>query len=228
MRAAAPGIVPALAYDVLTPLYDRLIALTMREQAFKRRLVTQASLSPGARVLELGCGTGTLALLLAEAEPRAQVVGLDADPRILAIARAKAERAGVPIAWALGSAAAPPFAPATFDRVTSTLMLHHLTTAEKRAALAAARALLRPGGELHAADFGRPHTAYTRLVATAFRHFDGAERTGDNLDGRLPALIRAAGFPDVAETEQWTTAFGTLTLFRARAVTPPGAARSPR
>jgi ubiquinone/menaquinone biosynthesis C-methylase UbiE len=209
-------IVPALTYDVLTPLYDWLIAITMREQAFKQRLVEQAHLVPGARVLDLGCGTGTLALMLAAAEPRALVVGLDADPRILGIARAKPVPAGATVTWALGSASAPPFAPASFDRITSTLMLHHLTLAEKEAALAAVRTLLRPGGELHVADFGRPHTTYTWLAAAVFRYFDGAERTEANLAGRLPALMTAAGFADVAETDHWTTAFGTLTFLRAR------------
>jgi ubiquinone/menaquinone biosynthesis C-methylase UbiE len=111
---------------------------------------------------------------------------------------------------------APPFPPASFDRATSSLVFHHLTTAEKEAAFAALRALLHPGGELHIADFGRPHTLYTQLAAAAFRWFDGADRTSDNLEGRLPALLRAAGFSDVAETEQWSTAFGTLAFLRAR------------
>ena len=216
MSAHADSYVPALAYDALTPLYDLVIGLTMRERAFKQRLVEQTALRPGMRVIDVGCGTGTLALMLAAAEPRAEVVGLDPDARILGIARDKAKRAGVPIAWVEGSAVTPPFPPDSFDRATSSLVFHHLTTAEKEAAFAALRTLLRPGGELHVADFGKPHTRYTELAAAAFRWFDGAARTSDNLTGRLPALLRAAGFTEVTETERWTTAFGTLAFLRAR------------
>jgi ubiquinone/menaquinone biosynthesis C-methylase UbiE len=96
-------------------------------------------------------------------------------------------------------------------------MLHHLTTPEKQAALAQIRRVLRSDGELHVADFGRPHTVFTSMVASVFRLFDGPERTAANLDGRLPSLIADAGFVEVAETEHWTTPFGTLAFVRARA-----------
>ena len=207
--------VPALAYDVLTPLYDTLVALTLREREVRDRLVRQAALVPGCRVLDVGCGTGTLALLLAAAEPSATVVGLDVDARILDLARGKAERAGARIEWVQGSATAPPLPPASFDRVVSSLVLHHLTTEEKRQALEAMFHRLRSGGTLHLVDFGPPHTTWTRLAAAAFRYFDGAERTGDNLDGRLPALVRDAGFVDVVETHRQATLFGTLVFLRA-------------
>ena len=182
----------------------------MRERAFKRDLIALANVAAGHRVLDLGSGTGTLAILLKATVPDADIVGLDLDPRILGIAKAKAERAGVSIEWAEGSVAAPPFAAQSFDRILSSLVFHHLTDAEKEQALAAARRLLRPGGSLHIADFAKPHNAYTRVAAALFRYFDGFERTAANLEGRIPEMMRSAGFTCVVEDRPWTTAFGTL------------------
>lgn len=215
---ATPDFVPALGLRVLTPLYD-LVAWIAGERRIKRRLLAGAAIGPDADVLDLGCGTGTLAIMAAAQAPAARVVGLDVDPDILATARRKVARAGARVTLAEGSATDPPFAPGSFDRVLTTLVLHHLSTEQKRRALAAARRLLRPGGELHVADFGRPHTALMRLVAHGVHRFDGREATGANLRGELPALVREAGFDDVQETEHWSTPFGTLTFLR-------GAARS--
>jgi len=60
---------------------------------------------------------------------------------------------------------APPFAPSSFDRVVSSLVFHHLTSENKRRTLVKVRELLRPGGELHIADWGRPHNALMRVAA---------------------------------------------------------------
>jgi ubiquinone/menaquinone biosynthesis C-methylase UbiE len=212
MAKHANPFVPALGFDVLTPLYDTAIALTMRERAFKRDLIGMAQPGAGHRVLDLGCGTGTLAILLKATVPDADIVGLDLDPRILGIALAKAERAGVAVEWVEGSVVAPPFAEQSFDRILSSLVFHHLTDEEKEQALAAARRLLRPGGSLHIADFGKPHNRYTRFAAALFRHFDGAERTAANLEGVIPDLLRQAGFAAVHESAPRTTALGTLTI----------------
>jgi ubiquinone/menaquinone biosynthesis C-methylase UbiE len=216
MSTPTHHFVPALGAEWLTPLYDIVARLT-GERRFKRKLVEKANIAPGQDVLDLGCGPGTLALMVHEMCPGAAVTGMDIDPRILAIAARKIARAGAAVAVHEGSATAPPFPPASFDRILTTLMLHHLTTAQKRETLAAARRLLRPRGELHIADWGKPHNALMRVASFGFRMFDGDETTAANLRGELPALVAAAGFVDVAETEHWMTPFGTLAFIVARA-----------
>lgn len=217
MATGSPAFVPALGHDWLTPLYDVVARLT-GDRRFKRHLVTLARLAPGHAVLDLGCGTGTLALIAQAACPQARITGLDIDPRILAIARRKVARAGAPIALCEGSATDPPFAAASFDRILTTLMLHHLTTAQKRAALAAVRRLLRPGGELHVADFGPPHNALMRLLSHTVHRVDGRDATRANLAGELPALLAEAGLRAVRESAPpWMTPFGSLAFTAATA-----------
>jgi SAM-dependent methyltransferase len=209
----AVDFVPAAGLHALTPLYD-VFAWLAGDRIIKRRLLATSGIVADHDVLDLGCGTGTLAIMTAERVPGARVVGLDVDPAILALARRKVARSGARVTLAEGSATAPPFSPASFDRVLSTLVLHHLTTPQKRAALQAVRALLRPGGELHVADFGRPHNRLMRAVAAIVHHVDGDDAVSGNLRGELPTLMREVGLVDVEETENWMTPFGTLTFMR--------------
>ena len=210
------SFVPALGLNWLTRFYDPLIRLTLRENVVKQCLIDQARITPGMVVLDLGCGTGTLTLMIKRTCPEAHVHGLDVDPQILAIAREKIASAGVDVALHQGTAADTPFAPASFDRVLTSLVLHHLTTAEKESTLAGTRRLLRSGGELHVADFGQPQNALMWLLSQGVSWLDGSGRTEVNLTGRLPALIREAGFSDVEETMAMMTPFGTLRFLKAK------------
>ena len=137
--------IPALRYNCLTALYDPILRWTMRESVFKRRLVEQARIERGHRVLDLGCGTATLTLLLQQKHPGAQVVGLDGDPKVLEIARGKAARAGIPIVLDRGMAFELPYADGCFHRVLSSLLFHHLTQENKLRALREVFRVLRPG-----------------------------------------------------------------------------------
>ena len=210
--------IPALGRDWLTPLYDPLQRWVMREDQFKSHLIRQAQIEPGDRVLDLGCGTATLTLLIKQIHPQSEVVGLDGDPRILAIARAKAANAGVEISLDHGMAFEMPYPDEAFDRVLSNLVLHHLTTENKQRALREVVRILRPSGELHVVDFGKPHTAWARLISRTMQRFEQAE---DNLKGLLPAMFRQAGFDRVAETTRYATLFGTLSLYQGQ---KPGSA----
>jgi len=87
--------VPALGFRWLTSLYDSVVQWTMRERTFKRALLVQASVAPGHRVLDLGCGTATLTALIKRSVAGIEVIGVDVDPQALRIARAKIERSGL-------------------------------------------------------------------------------------------------------------------------------------
>jgi SAM-dependent methyltransferase len=152
--------------------------------------------------------------MLKRASPDATVIGLDGDPAVLAIARQKAEAAGLAVDFREGLASAPPFEPGSCDRIVSSLLFHHLTRQDKLRALTRARELLRPGGELHIADWGKAQNSLMRLAFLGVQLLDGFESTGDNVAGRLPELMRAAGFHSVAETHREMTVFGTLSLYR--------------
>ncbi|MFI5320545.1 MAG: class I SAM-dependent methyltransferase [Myxococcota bacterium] len=208
--------VPAFGFDWLTRFYDPVLSLTLREREIKGRLLDQAALAPGQDVLDVGCGTGTLAILAKQRQPSARVVGLDGDPRVLAIAQRKTARAGVEVTLREGLAGAShEFADASFDRILTSLVLHHLTTETKRAALAAMCAWLRPAGELHVLDFGPNDNALLKLVSRGIGWIDGETRVRDNWEGRLPSLMREAGFARADELGRAFTPFGSVSFYKA-------------
>ena len=205
--------IPALSYDRLTPLFDPVLRWSMRELELKRRLIDQARIEPGQRVLDLGCGTATLTILIKQTHPTAEVVGLDGDPKILAIAEAKAAQAGVKLALDHGLAFEMPYPDQSFDRVVSSLVIHHLTTENKRRTFKEIYRILRPGGELHVLDFGQPYNLYTAIVSPLIRRL---EEAADNVQGLLPAMMREAGLAQVEVTQRFTTIYGPLALYRAQ------------
>jgi ubiquinone/menaquinone biosynthesis C-methylase UbiE len=212
-----PGapFVPALRFHRLTRFYDPLVRLTLREARWRALLVAQASLRSGHRVLDLGCGTGSLTLMLKRACPDADVTGLDADPSVLARARRKAAAKGLAIDFREGTAVAPPFAWRSFDRIVSSLLFHHLVPDDKRQSLWEAFELLKPAGELHVADWGRPHGPLMRLAFLPGQVLDGFSTTADSVRGMLPRYMEEAGFEPVEETHRERTVFGSLAVYRA-------------
>ena len=207
--------VPAMGFHWLTRFYDPLVALTLREKAIKGRLIEQARVAAGHDVLDVGCGTGTLALMIAAREPEARVVGLDGDPAILAIARRKIEQAGADVKLVEGLADdAARFAPGSFDRIVTSFVLHHLTTPQKRAALAAMRAWLRPGGELHVLDFDGPGTGVWGFVLRALAAAHSHAHTHQEPGASVPELAREVGFAAIVETGRVSTPFGGAAYWR--------------
>jgi ubiquinone/menaquinone biosynthesis C-methylase UbiE len=206
--------IPAAGHDAFLPLYDPVFRLLMRERAFRDRFLEQSDVRPGHRILDLGCGTGTMALLIRKRRPESVVVGVDGDPRALAVARNKAARASLAIQFDEALADALPYPDRSFDRVLSSLVFHHLTHEDKLAALRETLRVLKPGGWLHLADFGPPVGWYASLLARLVTH---GGRLRENLAGCLPELMREAGFRAVQQQSHHNTLVGTVVLLAASA-----------
>jgi ubiquinone/menaquinone biosynthesis C-methylase UbiE len=215
-ETAEQSYLPALRFKALTPLFDTFVSVALREGAFKQRLVEQASVPRGGSVLDLGAGTGTLAIRLKRRHAHARVTGLDADPGILAIARRKAEQAQTEIDFVEALSTDIPLPDASQDTVVSTLFFHHLDGATKRRTLAEINRVLKPGGELHVGDWGRPRDPLQAALVVPVRAFDGFGVTADNVAGRLPQLATEAGLADARVRDSLRTPLGTLELLSAR------------
>jgi ubiquinone/menaquinone biosynthesis C-methylase UbiE len=209
----AERYVPAAGRPAFTRLYDTVVALTMREATFRGRLGAQVldGLAPGAAVVDVGSGTGTLAIALAARG--AAVIGVDGDAEALGLAQAKPGAESVQ--WRKGLATALPVPGASADRVVMSLLLHHLDAASKRTALAEALRVLRPGGRLHLADWGRPRDPLMRAAAWALERVDGPDGLREHLNGVVPLLLADAGFVAVALHDRLRTAWGSVELLSA-------------
>lgn len=213
--------IPALRFDALTRFYDPVVQWTTRERTVKHALLKRARVPAGATVIDIGCGTGTLAILLKQRHPDARVIGLDADPPILARARTKAAKAEVNVEFVEGDATALPFEDEFADRVVSSLFFHHLTHDSKQQAFAHILRVLRPGGELHIADWGAPQNVLMRLLFFPVRVLDGFSNTRDNVRGQLPTMLRHTGATEISMHETFSTVFGSLTLLQCEKLVLP-------
>lgn len=190
----APSYQPALAFRLLTPLYDGALELVGFGAAFKRHVAALLHVRPLEAVLDLGCGTGTLLAALVDAQPEAMYAGVDPDPAVLAIARRRLANRATRVQLVQGYAEDLPFPDGRFDAVVSTLVFHHLPDDAKRQALAEVRRVLRAEGRFLLVDLGRPESTIARAVLGIGSLFDGRAHTRANRAGKLPAMLHAAGF----------------------------------
>jgi ubiquinone/menaquinone biosynthesis C-methylase UbiE len=203
--------IPALSFHWLTPAYDLVLTRLFPEAEIKQRVAIRAAVR-NAQVLDIGCGTGTLAILLRQGQDGGIVAGADIDGAMLATAQRKAHGTRAGVDWIQSRAESLAVADACVEVVVSSLMLHHLKPAQKLAALREAHRVLKPGGMLYIADFGPPAAMLSRLVSRVTRHL---EEVADNIDGVLPHYMMAAGFVDQASFGVVETVVGTVVLLQA-------------
>ena len=208
MSNAKDEYIPALGLRILTPFYDFIQRWVVRDIRYKSRLIKQAAIQAGHRVLDLGCGTGTLAIMAKQAQPDAEVVGLDADPEMLKVAHIKSSREASDVRFDEGMTFNLPYPDASFDRVLSSIMIHHLKTSDKEKTAREIYRVLKAGGQLHVIDFGKPSTFYGKLLGPFLHRF---EEANDNIDGKLPIMFGQAGLK-VQEKGNFWTFFGDLTF----------------
>jgi ubiquinone/menaquinone biosynthesis C-methylase UbiE len=211
MAESRRAYLPAAGHAWALPLYDPIVKLLGGEAA-RRTLVEQAALRPGDRVLDLGCGTGGLTLLIKRLHPHVEVVGLDPDPQALARARRKAARAGVALQLDQGFGDELPYPDASFDRVLSAFVLHHVPPDEKEPTLREVRRVLAPGGALHLVDFGGPDP---KVGGVLTRWIHASHHLRDNFGDRIPALLRQAGLTDAQMVSHRRMLLGHIAYFRA-------------
>jgi ubiquinone/menaquinone biosynthesis C-methylase UbiE len=215
--AGGPSFIPALRFRRLTPLFDVVAAVAVRDRALKRRVLAQAGLKAGEDVLDVGCGTGTLAVAAAQDAPGVRVTGLDADPSILAKARSRAAGSGIAMRFDEGRSVALPYADGSFDVVVSTLFFHHLSDDAKRATAGEILRVLRPGGRLVVGDLGRPHGPLMRLAVLVTQLLDGFAVTKLSVAGGLPGIFAEAGLWGIEVRDRLRTPVGTCEVVTSRA-----------
>jgi ubiquinone/menaquinone biosynthesis C-methylase UbiE len=201
---------PAAGRDAFLPGYD-LLSLLGGFNRVHERLIDQADLAEGDAILEIGCGTGNLAIRAKKSHPAVSVTGSDPDPLALKRAQRKGARLSG-IRFERGYAQRLPYADGEFDRVLSSMMLHHLDGDAKTAAAAEVFRVLRPGGRLHLVDMGGDMTARDGLSARLVRH---SPHAAGNLGDAIPRLLGAAGFECTEVATQRNRFVGRLSYYRA-------------
>src|SRR6266581_1525596 len=166
--------------------YDLLMGFVTlgREQAFRQRIADLARLQPGENVLDVGCGTGTLAMVARQrVGEMGSVSGIDPSPQMIARASRKAVRRGLAIDFQVGVIEQLSFPDQSFDVVLSTFMMHHLPDDLKRRGLAEIVRVLKPGGRMLVLDMKGPAGPWKSNIADQ------------------PALMKEAGFSQVETGE---------------------------
>jgi ubiquinone/menaquinone biosynthesis C-methylase UbiE len=202
----------ALGIKWLAPLYDPFVKMAFSEEKFREHIIQSADILPNHRVIDLGCGTASLIIKIKQKYPEARVIGLDGDATILGIARKKIDSLKLDIALEEGMIFKLPYSDNSFDRVFTTLALHHLKKPERENAIEEMFRILAPKGEIFVADFGGTESKGNTLAGFLKNIHHGKT---DASKKTMEDTLKEAGFNAIQNFGNFKTMFGNIYCLRA-------------
>ena len=205
----------ALRYSFLNRFYDAVTGLTCREKYFKSEMIKLADAVEPGPVVDIACGTGTFITMYKKVHPNVRMIGIDADENILVIARNKTQHLGS-IEYVCSYSNHINLEDASAGAVYTGLFYHHLDYQNKLATTKEALRILKKKGKYVICDWGRPSNIFTQMGFFMVRILDGFDTTLDNYQGKIPGILRQAGFQNVTEHKSINTVFGTLRIWSGK------------
>jgi len=202
------NFIPALRFKSLNFIFDRFLEVTMKEEWIKNELINFSKLNNGQNILDFGCGTGTLIKLALEKAPGLNIVGLDIDQNILDLAVKKLKTYKTQLVKYNGINI--PFSDSHFDKVISSLAIHHIESDNKVLIFKEIGRVLKTTGEIYILDFSEPKDVYSQFVTSILKHI---EPIHDNIEGKIPEMLNESGFIDISQNGYYKTGFGPLTIY---------------